>query len=563
MGTRKISPSRLLIMIILSIIIIALIIFLMPVVKDIIHPTKYIYSNTNTLTVTIPYLVDGEADEETLEIPRGTQVSVKKQEKKTSIIKYEGKEITISNENLVNTLEESIQVDVVYPRRLVNLREKKGGKLSDEVVTKGEKVKVVDIDIEDWDENTGYINWYKIKKNKKTYYLSGQYVETDKSLVDSNYAQGIQYSTYWDEYYGEGYSKDAYIDQIDYKPQKVVEYQDNPLRTDINAVHISLENLINNKDYYINLKDTTRINALVVEVKGDSGAIFYDSQVAKEYLSNPEKALDSSLISLQELSNLFEELQDKGFYMIARIVTFKDALFASQNPKESFTDTSGNLVLHNDEYWPSAYSRKAWMYNVAIAKEVAQCNVNEIQFDYVRFPDGTLSDTLNNTIDLHNKYNESKTSALQGFCMYAKEELKQYQVYVAADLFAWPVVAQDDQDIGQFLPAIANAVDIVSPMPYTDHFSAGAMGIVDPTAAPQETLYQFSLITKKTLSTFENNVIYRTWIQGYGDFGPNEMIAQIQGIQSAGYSGYMVWDGSGDSDIIEPRKDGFINSANE
>jgi len=40
---------------------------------------------------------------------------------------------------------------------------------------------------------------------------------------------------------------------------------------------------------------------------------------------------------------------------------------------------------------------------------------------------------------------------------------------VPADMFAWPIVACDDQDIGQFLPAIANVVDIICPMPYLDH----------------------------------------------------------------------------------------------
>ncbi len=76
---------------------------------------------------------------------------------------------------------------------------------------------------------------------------------------------------------------------------------------------------------------------------------------------------------MDELKDLIKEFQDQGYYIIGRIVTFKDQIFALQNSKESITDNSGNLIVHNDEYWPSAYSRKAWMYNVAIAKEVADC----------------------------------------------------------------------------------------------------------------------------------------------------------------------------------------------
>ncbi len=76
-----------------------------------------------------------------------------------------------------------------------------------------------------------------------------KHVETDKDLSTKNWNTDITYSTYWDEYYGEGYSKDAYIDQIDYKPTQTVEYEDNSLLTNCNAVHISLENMIQNKEY--------------------------------------------------------------------------------------------------------------------------------------------------------------------------------------------------------------------------------------------------------------------------------------------------------------------------
>lgn len=543
------------------IIISTLVIFIVPLIRNTIHPIKYIASNENTLTINVPYIINGEVDETSIKIPRGTKVHITQKGTETSQIKYEGQLVSVPNENLVDSIEDCVQIENVYPRRLLNLRKEKDGSLSDAIVKKGEKVKVLKVDPDDLDTTTGNVKWYQVEKDGQKYYLSGQYVETSKELALTNYSSSISYSTYWDAYYGENYSKNAYIDQVDYKPQEVPNYKNNPLKENVNSVHVYLENLIKNKQYYMDLNDTTGINSLVVEVKGDGGYIFYESDVPKKYLSDPDEATNSAITSKDELSDLFKELQDDGFYVIARIVTFKDAIFAKQNPEDSITDQNGNLLLHNDEYWPSAFSRNAWSYNVDIAKEVAQCHVNEIQFDYVRFPDGTLSKTLDGTIDMHNTYNESKTSAVQGFLIYAKEELQQYQVYVAADIFAWPVVAQDDQDIGQFLPAIANVVDVVSPMPYTDHFSMGAMGIENPSASPEETLYQFSLITKQTLDSIETPSIYRTWIQGYGDFGPDDMISQINGIKNAGYQGYMVWAGSGSQEILDPRKDGFIDSS--
>ena len=523
-----------------------------------IHPVRYIYSKENTLQVSVPYIVDGEAAEKNISIPRGTAVRLSEKKENESSFQYEGMQITLDNSYLKNTLEECIQIDTIYPRRLLNLREKKDGPLCDKVVKKGEEVHVSKIDIDDLDTTTGEIRWYQIEKDGHKYWVNGKYVETDKDLATKNWNTNITYSTYWDAYYGDGYSKDAYIDQIDYKPTQTANYTDNPLLENCNAVHVSLENMIQNKDYYLNLNKETGINAYVVELKGDAGYLWYDFKAADEYLSDPQQAKSNALVTIKELKALFKEFQEQGYYIIGRIVTFKDQIFALQNSKESITDKNGNLVIHNDEYWPSAYSRKAWMYNVAIAKEIAQCNVNEIQFDYVRFPDG-LSASMD-SIDLKNTYNESKTAALQGFLQYAKEELEPYHVYVAADVFAWPLVAQDDQDIGQFYLAIANSVDVICPMPYSDHFSAGAMGIEDPGSEPGKVLEEYTQLAAKEMKELDNPPVYRSWIQAYGDLSPDEIKDQIKGINDSGYEGYMVWYGFGKPENLDTNKAGYIDS---
>ena len=41
-------------------------------------------------------------------------------------------------------------------------------------------------------------------------------------------------------------------------------------------------------------------------------------------------------------------------------------------------------------YWPSVYSRFVWQYKVELGLEAARLmGFDEIQFDYMRFPDGT------------------------------------------------------------------------------------------------------------------------------------------------------------------------------
>ena len=564
MKRKNVNWFRLFLVFLLVILVSLVALFSCMRLSQFLHPSKYIASSSNTLEVKIPYKKHGEIEEEILYIPRGTEVELRESGKNSSTVKYDGREFEINNSYLADSLEECIQVDYVYPRRLVNLRTEKAGALSDKVVEKGERVEVVSVSSEDLNTETGEIKWYQVQKGKKTYWLSGYYVETSKELAEKKYGESVTYSTYWDDYFGDGYSQDAYIDQVDYKPfLQDIDYGDNQMISNCNSVHVNLDYLVKYPDYYLSLKDTTGINSICVEVKGDGGYIWYDSEVPENYMKDTSAVLGSTVATKKEMAKLFKKFQDAGFYVIARIVTFKDGMFAENNLDDALTNKDGTLYYHNEEYWPSAYSRNAWMYNVDIAKEVAQCNVNEIQFDYVRFPDGTCYDAIDETIDFKNTYNESKVAALQGFLMYAKEELVPYQVYLSADLFAWPVVAEDDQDIGQFLCADAIVLDAVSPMPYTDHFSQGSMGIADPTTEPEETLYQFSTRVKRQMSKITTNCLYRTWIQGYGDFTADDVKAEINGINRAGYEGYIVWFGNGSPDSLDINYTGYIDSSLE
>lgn len=543
----------------IALIVVIAMLFGVPVLRNYMHPIRYLAYSQNTMKVEVPYQVGNEADVKIVEVPRGSKLKVEEQGDNKSLVSYKDYTFTVKNKFLKKSVKECIETDYVYPRRLLNLQTTKEGKLSSVVADKAEKIKVTSVDEEDFDPTTGQIHWFKVEKDGKEYWLSGDYVELSKDAAKHDYSQDVSHGTYWDETYGSGYSKNAYVTQIDYKPQPKVRYKDNPLPDEVNAIHVSLENYLNDKEYYLDLRKTSGINAIIIELKGDGGTLFYESDVAKHYLKKPEKAMIASMVSKEELTDIIDELHDHDFYVIARIVAFKDSIFALQNKEEAITQKGTKTLFElNDEYWPSVYSRKAWMYNVDIAKEIAKCHVNEVQFDYCRFPDGTA--LVKNKINMKNKYNESKVAAIQGFFMYAKSELQPYEVYVAADIFAWPVVAQDDQDIGQFFPAVANIVDVVCPMPYADLFSDGAMGIEKPVDEPEETMYKFSKLVAEMLENSGANAQYRTWIMAYQPYDAKDIKEEIVGINRAGFEGYMIWYGAGASGDLKTVDAGFVSS---
>ena len=167
----------------ITVLVIFALVICVPQVDALIHPKCYIACSGDTLEVTVSYYAkNDEAGQRVVSIPRGSEVELRELGEKTSTIVYKNETLTVDNDHLVDNLEDAIQIKYVYPRRLLNLLINKQGKLSDMVVRKGEKVKVVSVKTEDLDRKTGRIQWYQVKKNGKKYWINGAHVETTKSL---------------------------------------------------------------------------------------------------------------------------------------------------------------------------------------------------------------------------------------------------------------------------------------------------------------------------------------------------------------------------------------------
>lgn len=544
------------------------------------HRTYYIASSSPTLV--LQKVENNKITDETVEVVRGTIVKEKYHQKdQLIVISHQGDEevqLAVSQDHLVDNQNQVVLTDKVYARLLVNLRESKNGDVTDQVLERYEAVDVKSIDYEnDFHSDTGEVDGYTITKDGHDYYVLSRYVEESLELAKKDYSGSIAYSTYWDGVFEKGYSKETYIDSIDYKPVDKMNYEDNPLKGNINAVHVGMSLLSKQSDDLIDLCKESGINALVLEIKNDVGCIAYQSESVKKYLKDTSQAFHQAM-DKEEMKKLIEKYKKENIYLIARIVTFKDPIFASQWKDAAILNQDGSLLSHDGIYWPSAYSREAWRYNVALAKETAQMGFNEIQFDYVRFPDGLSQKEISHRIEFNNTYGENKVQAIQRFLMYAYDELSPQHVYVGADVFGWPAVAKDDQNIGQFIPAISNVVDVISPMPYPDHFGANSLGIAQPWQEPEETLSRYSQLYIDIQNSIPSPALYRSWIQGYAclsyvctgtpdnperSYNSQDIIAQIRGIQSAGFEGYMVWSGEGKMEMFEYRKAGFIDSTLE
>ena len=293
------------------------------------------------------------------------------------------------------------------------------------------------------------------------------------------------------------------------------------------------------RDHVFKLLESTEINAVVMDVKGDRGWVAYPSSVPLA------KEVAQGQITMPDVDSLIAHFGERGVYPIARIVVFKDNPLAKAHPDLAVKDSTGGLWIDSEGLaWTDPFNEKVWEYNVEIAKETALLGFREIQFDYIRFPtDGYVSRAVYSKASTP----ESRIAAISGFLALARRELEPLGVKVAMDTFGYTTWRDDDMGIGQQLEALAPYLDVLSPMLYPSTYADGIPGIQDPVAHPYEIVYESALRAVRRVEGA--GVEVRPWIQGFRDYafdrrdyGAAEMKAQEKAAYDSGSTGWMVWD---------------------
>jgi hypothetical protein len=285
------------------------------------------------------------------------------------------------------------------------------------------------------------------------------------------------------------------------------------------------------------LIEETELNALVIDVKGDRGMIPYRSSVPLATELGGQK-----IITVRDAEGLMALFKEKGVYTIARIVVFKDNLLASARPDLAVKTPTGEPWRDRESLaWVDPFRKEVWDYNIQIAVEAAKLGFDEIQFDYVRFPDSHSPRFSQPSTE------EARVKAITGFLQEARSKLAPYNVFTAADIFGYVCWNLNDTDIGQKLDPIASAVDYLSPMLYPSGFQFGIPGFRNPVQNPYEIVY---LSLKKAQERTKISPLrFRPWLQAFKDyafdrrqFNGKELRDQISASEKFGSQGWMLWN---------------------
>ncbi|WP_241422875.1 putative glycoside hydrolase [Candidatus Contubernalis alkaliaceticus] len=289
----------------------------------------------------------------------------------------------------------------------------------------------------------------------------------------------------------------------------------------------------------------TELNAMVIDVKNDHGLMTYRSEIDILIQSGANKSAP-----VKDMQEVVAMLKEKGIYTIARVVVFRDPLLPEFKPEWAIQKNQGGVWRDNKGMgWVNPYNKNVWDYNIAIAKEAALMGFQEIQFDYVRFPENA------HRVDREAYYpgedGKPKDKAIQDFLTYAQKQLEEYNVYIAADVFGVIATSWGDTDkIGQTWEKIAPLVDYNCPMIYPSHYGSGYFGFDVPDAHPAGTVTHALNDAIKRNAHMENPGIIRPWLQSFTaswirgniPYGPQEVRAQIDAALELGIDEYLIWN---------------------
>lgn len=525
---------------------------------------KYIASNESVVE-----LFD-ESFKEVSTIARGSKVdsynkSINNEEtnQKFKKIKHNNKNFLILSDKLVDKPEQTVLEKEMFVRTPVTIYKNHSDSIILSMAKKGDKLEVIGFTETDAD---GKVIKYQVKFNDLIGFVYGKYLVNNKDDSLNHYDQENSYLIH--QLRGNNHGGGS-ASNLDFYPNVKPKFDDNVMPTEVRSLYLTT-NAIKKANEYIELAKNSNINAFVVDIK-DNTSPGYKSPVMKKYSpTNYEKAHDS----LENYKKNIKILKDEGFYLIGRITVFKDSYFVKDHPESAIADSNDNKPFyHNNSYWPSAYDRMVWEFNVELAKEaVLEMGFNEIQFDYVRFPDRVYPLEKEGFINMKNKYNEEKAQAIQGFLMYATDELHQINTYVSADVFGESAHTYVT-GYGQYWGAISNVVDVISGMPYPDHFNAYEYGFKEIVWTVPYKLLNFwgKEFVMKRQKEIPTPAIVRTWIQTYDairkpniEYNSDRIYEQIKGLYDAGLTGgYMTWNSSSSLNKYNSVAPAFIKIAKE
>lgn len=326
----------------------------------------------------------------------------------------------------------------------------------------------------------------------------------------------------------------------------LVGWEDNRTKVNVKGAYVGVS--LNNKntlDKWLEIADTTELNAVVIDVKHDTGKVTYN--MGDDYICS---------YSFGDIKSVLKKLKEHGIYTIARIVCFKDDVVDQIHPDYMLYNKDGSpYISKKNETWMNPYNEDTWKYIIDIAEQAALDGFDEICFDYIRVEtnriiENTLEDgSFEYLVDFgENAEDKDLQQIITAFTKYACNRLKPLGVFVSASVYGGIIRSSvDAARIGQNYVEMSRYLDYICPMVYPDHYAKGWCGIANPAKQPYDLVYGEMKKSAERLSTLSKQqktyAECRPWLAGFG-YTADQIREEINATYDNGCTSWFLWNAS-------------------
>ncbi len=269
-------------------------------------------------------------------------------------------------------------------------------------------------------------------------------------------------------------------------------------------------------------------SAVIIDVKGPFVYLKTDAAIASEI---------GVVHPLYDLASVVRTAHAHDLYTIVRFVSLKDPEFAVKVPDVHLRNPqTGESV---GEVWVDGAHPTTLEFNRQILHDVFRSGVDEVNFDYIRYPTEYAQEGIGLS-------GAEKSKHVIAFLKMARAERDAVNPKVKLGISTYAITgwmyAKGVEWVGQDFVAMAPYVDVISPMAYPDTFDAG--GYYDPERDPRSRMY---FLVYRTITGYrdllppEHRHKLRPWIQGYA-VDVQDVQDEIDAVYDAGACGYTVWN---------------------
>ncbi len=275
-----------------------------------------------------------------------------------------------------------------------------------------------------------------------------------------------------------------------------------------------------------------RLDAAVIDLKDGEGRVLYDTKI--DVLQKQKRVM------LGTGKPFFDKLRAAGVYTIGRIVCFSDPRLPRNYPERAVMDARPR---RKGQIWAAWGKRNTWLdpYNTAnhdlivqLAEEAEAMGLDEIQFDYFRFP---VDDATRFAL-FPAEVKTPRRQVLLGLLRRVDQALR---IPIGVDVFGLTAFNEGDRaGLGQALEEWAKHVDVITPMLYLNGMGMWLRGqkknralqLVSAGAGRLRRRLGYGPIIRPFLQAFP---------QGADYFNPAFIEEQIRGARQGGADGFLFW----------------------